>query len=170
MSQLQALAAATDVDALRDAANRLINNAKDAYARAQAYYYLGTAQVARREHHHAVESFRMAREFFRQLNDPWMVVECADAEAGALYNQEKPEALAVAEEALARCRELEPMQVSTEVRILGHLGSIHASREEWNEAISRYNEAVERAGVVRDRQPRWPLPATPGSRPLLRVS
>ena len=42
------------------------------------------------------------------------------------------------------------MPVSTEVRILGHLGSIHAARLEWNEAIGCYNEAVERAGVVRD--------------------
>jgi tetratricopeptide (TPR) repeat protein/DNA-binding XRE family transcriptional regulator len=150
VSQLQALAAAQDVAALRDAASHLITNAKDGYARAQAYFYLGTAQVSERAYGPAVESFRMAREFFRQLKDQWMVVECADAEAGALYNQEKPEALAVAEEALARCRELQPMPVATEVRILGHLGSIHASREEWNQAISRYNEAVERAGVVRD--------------------
>ena len=150
VSQLQTLAAAREVKALREAAAQLTTSAKDSYARAHAYYYLGLAQVGGREYGHAVESFRMGREFFRQLQDPWMVVECADSEAGALYNQEKPEALAVAQEALARCRELRPMPVSTEVRILGHLGSIHAARLEWNEAISCYNDAVERAGVVRD--------------------
>jgi tetratricopeptide (TPR) repeat protein len=40
--------------------------------------------------------------------------------------------------------------VSTEVRILGHIAAIHTLHHEWQEAIGRYEEAVERAGNLRD--------------------
>ena len=48
------------------------------------------------------------------------------------------------------CRQLSPVPIATEVRILGHLGAIHASRHEWRDAITSYEQAVERAGPILD--------------------
>lgn len=150
VSQLEALKLAGDAPSLGEAARRLIATATDPHARAHAHYYLGLAQLDGKEPQAAVDNFRTARHLFNQLRDAWMVVECGDAEAGALYALERPEALAAAEEALARCRELTPLPASTEVRILGHLGSIHISRHDWKEAVRYYEEAVARAGAIRD--------------------
>lgn len=150
VSQLEALKLAGDVPSLREAASRLTAAATDPHARAHAHYYLGVAQLDGKEPQAAVDTLRTARHLFSQLRDAWMVVECGDAEAGALYALERPEALAAAEEALARCRELTPLPASTEVRILGHLGSIHISRHDWKAAVRYYEEAVQRAGAIRD--------------------
>jgi tetratricopeptide (TPR) repeat protein len=84
------------------------------------------------------------------MEDPWLLVECMDWEAGALYLLERPEALAVATEALARCRDLKPIPIDIEVRILSHIAAIHTLHHEWGTAIQRYEEAIERSGNLRD--------------------
>jgi tetratricopeptide (TPR) repeat protein len=98
----------------------------------------------------ALENLRRAQALFRQAGDRWMAVECMDWEAGALYTLERREALEVAEAALRECRGLRPVPVSTEVRILGHMGSIQLAHHEWKKAVAAYEEAVQAAGSLRD--------------------
>ncbi|MEA2633418.1 MAG: hypothetical protein QOH92_185 [Chloroflexota bacterium] len=138
-----------DFAALKEAASTLLTSAIDAREKAFAHYYLGRAQLQSSEPEPARLNLSNARAYFG-LNDPWMVVECMDWEAGALYALERPEALPLARESLAMCRQLKPIPISTEVKILGHLGAIHVSRHEWKEAISCYEDAVERAGPLLD--------------------
>src|SRR4029077_10375790 len=85
-----------------------------------------------------------------QLLDPWLAVECLDWEAGALYVTEDPRALNVAEDALRRCRELNPPLPRTEARILEHIASIHVRNRSTDTAIPYYEAAIKAAGTVRD--------------------
>lgn len=149
IERLERLTASGDNTSVQEAASTLLLSAADAREKAYAHYYLGRAQIQRSELDLACVNLREARNYFGQ-SDPWMVVECMDWEAGALYALERPEALLLAQESLAMCRQLSPVPIATEVRILGHLGAIHASRHEWRDAITSYEQAVERAGPILD--------------------
>jgi tetratricopeptide (TPR) repeat protein len=69
--------------------------------------------------------------------------------AGALMVQD-PSALALGEEALARCRSLEPVPQASEAKILYILGTVYISRHEPKKAIATYERAVELAGHFKD--------------------
>jgi tetratricopeptide (TPR) repeat protein len=118
--------------------------------RALLMYWLGLAHVRLRRPSPAFVPLRQAREIFERLGDRWMVVECLDAEAGALHFENDARARDVAEQALDLCRKLEPKPAATESRILGHLGQIHSSRNQWDEAIAHYEASLEAAGPLRD--------------------
>lgn len=149
IKHLERLLVSADNAALKEAARTVLTSAQDAREKAFAHYYLGRAQLLASDPQPARLNLSAAREYFSR-SDPWMVVECMDWEAGALYALERPEALLVAQESLTLCRQLEPVPISTEVRILGHLGAIHVSRHEWIEAVASYERAVELAGPVVD--------------------
>jgi tetratricopeptide (TPR) repeat protein/DNA-binding XRE family transcriptional regulator len=146
---LERLLVSGDNAALKEAAGTVLTTAEDAREKAFAHYYLGRAQIMASDPEAARVNLSAARDSFGRF-DPWMVVECMDWEAGALYALERPEALAVAQQSLVLCRQLKPVPIATEVRILGHLGAIHVSRHEWIEAIASYENAVEQAGPVVD--------------------
>jgi tetratricopeptide (TPR) repeat protein len=150
LSELERLAVAEDPEALRELATALLQRVHDPRREAQLRYYLGRAQVQLSEPQAARVNLHRAGEIFSQINDAWMVVECMDWEAGALYMLERPEALELTERALRLCHELSPVPITTEVRILGHIASIHVSRHEWKQAISMYEQALARTGAVRD--------------------
>jgi len=150
LDRLEQLAAAGDWPALKDAAYELLPPAREAGEEALVRYQLGCAQVQLKEGEAALDSLRRAQALFRQTGDLWMAVECMDWEAGALYTLERREALEVAEAALRECRSLRPVPVSTEVRILGHMGSIQLAHHEWKKAVAAYEEAVQAAGSLRD--------------------
>jgi tetratricopeptide (TPR) repeat protein len=151
LQQLSRLAAtAADHQQVIDTGSKILPAVSDDWSEAQIRYYLGRAYVQSSQPAAGLEHLRRASSLFVQLNDPWMVVECMDWEAGALYLLERPEALTLASEALARCRQLSPVPVSTEVRILGHIAAVHTLHHQWKEAISRYEEAIEKAGALRD--------------------
>jgi tetratricopeptide (TPR) repeat protein len=139
-----------DLRQLIDVANKLLPMVPDAWAEANVRYNLGRAQVQLSQPDSGLGHLQRARRLFAEIKDPWKTVECMDWEAAALYLLERPEALRLATEALASCRELSPVPVSTEVRILGHIAAIHTLHHEWQEAIRRYEEAIERAGSLRD--------------------
>lgn len=149
IEHLERLLASGYTDGLQQAASIVLTTAEDAREKAFAHYYLGRAQILASDPEPARVNLSAARDYFGQ-SDPWMAVECLDWEAGALYTLERPEALSVAQQSLALCRQLKPVPISMEVRILGHLGAIHVSRHEWKEAISSYEQAVQQAGPVVD--------------------
>jgi tetratricopeptide (TPR) repeat protein len=150
LSELERLALAEDPQALREHASALLERVHDPRREGQLRYYLGRAQVQLSEPQAAQVNLHRAGEIFSQLNDAWMVVECMDWEAGALYLLERPEALELTQRALRQCRDLSPIPITTEVRILGHIAAIHVSRHEWTQAISVYEQALGRAGALRD--------------------
>lgn len=150
LDRLEQLAAAGDWRAVKDVAYERLPPARGAGEEALVRYHLGCAQVQLKEGEAALENLRRAQALFRQTGDRWMAVECMDWEAGALYTLERREALGVAEAALRECRGLRPVPVSTEVRILGHMGSIQLAHHEWKKAVAAYEEAVQAAGSLRD--------------------
>jgi tetratricopeptide (TPR) repeat protein len=150
VDELEGLAAAGHDRAVIDRGRQLLKEFQDVWAQAHIHYQLGQAHLRLSEAKPAGRHLQRARTQFEEIGDQWMVTECLDGQAGVLYLQENPKALSVAEEALLQCRQLKPVPIATEVRVLGHLGAIHVSRHEWKEAIARYLAAVEAAGVIRD--------------------
>lgn len=98
----------------------------------------------------ALVELRTATRTFEQAGDPWMVVECQEWEATALFHKEDPAALRVAEQALVRCRELKPRPHALETRILSRLAAIYVSRKEWTKAVELAEHMVEAAGSIYD--------------------
>jgi tetratricopeptide (TPR) repeat protein len=117
---------------------------------AQARLCLGQACVHLRDPEQAYRQLTAAHALFDELSDPFQVVECQNWEAAALQLQEDPRALEVAEEALSRCRQLDPVPAATEVSSLTNLAAVCASRQEWARAISTYEAAIEAAGSLGD--------------------
>jgi tetratricopeptide (TPR) repeat protein len=148
--RVQEAAEMGDHQAVLDEAPRLLELVTADSDRAQLMYWLGLAHVRLQRPSPALAPLRQAREIFERLGDRWMVVECLDAEAGALHFEHDGRARDVAEQALAMCRRLEPRPAATESRILAHLGQIHSSRNRWDEAIAHYQASLEAAGPLRD--------------------
>src|ERR1700687_5363156 len=91
-----------------------------------------------------------ARAYFELSGDLLMTAECLGSEASAAYLMQDPDALALAEGALATCRSLRPVPVLTESRLLGVLASVHATNENWEAAIQTYEQALAAGDVVQD--------------------
>lgn len=98
----------------------------------------------------ALPELRTAQAIFAEAGDRWMVVECQEREATALAIKEDPAALQVAEQALERCRELQPRPHALETRILSRLASMYVSRHEWSRAVELTERMVEAAGSIYD--------------------
>jgi tetratricopeptide (TPR) repeat protein/DNA-binding XRE family transcriptional regulator len=91
-----------------------------------------------------------ARAYFEQAGDMLMTAECLGSEASAAYLMHDPSALALAEGALATCRSLKPVPSITESRLLGVLGGVHSTNQNWDAAIAAYEEAIEAGDIVKD--------------------
>jgi tetratricopeptide (TPR) repeat protein len=150
MLLVQEAAETGDHRAVFEQAPVLLEQATSEADRACLNYWLGLANVQSGRSAPAFTPLRLARDAFEALGDRWMVVECLDAEAGALHLEHDGRALEVAEQALGLCRQLDPRPAATESRILGHLGLIHTTRNRWAEAIASYEGALEAAGPLRD--------------------
>jgi tetratricopeptide (TPR) repeat protein len=92
----------------------------------------------------------LARAQFERQQDEWLAVDALDWEASAQGLVEDPRAIALANEALERCRKLEPRPPQLEARILGHIASMFVVAQSWGLAISHYEAAVEAASAVKD--------------------
>ena len=91
-----------------------------------------------------------AREHYEAAADKAMVVECLSWEVHIPFVLEDPNALEFAEMALGRCRQLTPVPLMTEVRILSRIAGIHAFNRNWTEAVRLYQDVVEKLGPLRD--------------------
>src|SRR6202171_4108874 len=73
-----------------------------------------------------------------------------DWEASAWDLLEDARAIGLANQALERCRKLEPRPQQMEARILGHLAGMYVGARSWAQAISHYEAAAEAASAVKD--------------------
>jgi tetratricopeptide (TPR) repeat protein len=114
--------------------------------RAYGHFFLGQALNRLFRPEEAIDHLIRARALFEVLDEPWLAAECLEWEAGARYLKEDPGALAMAEEALRRYRELEPRAAEVESRMLEHLGTILVRHQDYVQARDRYEEALQVAG------------------------
>ena len=117
---------------------------------ARVRHYVGQALVRSMRPDEGLEHLRRAQALLEIDPDPWLAVECMDWEASALYLNEDPRALSVAERALKLCRATEPRLPGTEARILEHIASIHVKNHSFDQAIAFYEDALKAAGAMRD--------------------
>jgi tetratricopeptide (TPR) repeat protein len=117
---------------------------------ARVRHYVGQAFVRSMRPDEGLDHLRRAQALLEMDPDPWLVVECTDWEASALYLNEDPRALSVAEQALKLCRATDPRLPGTEARILEHIASIHVKNHSFERAIAFYEEALRVAGTMHD--------------------
>jgi tetratricopeptide (TPR) repeat protein len=114
------------------------------------HFYLGQAYCRLIRPTDALQHLPLAREEFERVGDEWMAVEGLDWESTALGFMEDPRAILLANEALVRCRRLDPKPPQTEARILGHIANMYIVAHAWSEAVRYYEAAVEASGGLKD--------------------
>jgi len=148
--QLERLTAMRDFEAAITLAMELMRKPSSADDAAIVKFHLGQACCRLVRPEEALPNLTSARRHFETRGDEAMAVEALDWEAAALGLLEDPLALRLTEEALERCRKLDPKPALTEARILGHIANLHVAGQSWAQAARYYESAVEAAGAVQD--------------------
>jgi tetratricopeptide (TPR) repeat protein/DNA-binding XRE family transcriptional regulator len=128
----------------------LLDRGTSAYRLGRIRYFIALAYLQLGQPERAVGLLTEARAHFEAINDSLMLAECLGAEASLAYMTQRPNALALAERALAVCRSLTPVPTPTEARLLGIVASAHVANFEWDKAIEFYQQAIEVAGSYFD--------------------
>jgi tetratricopeptide (TPR) repeat protein len=113
------------------------------YQIAQAYIALGKPEQAS-------DLLQQAAAHFKSGGDVLMLAECTGSQATLAYLTQQPEALELAERALAMCRGLNPVPNTTEARLLAILANVNIVNHDWDLAAKHYMEAIEVAGSLYD--------------------
>ncbi|MEO8745898.1 MAG: helix-turn-helix transcriptional regulator [Candidatus Dormiibacterota bacterium] len=128
----------------------LLDLGSSAYRLGRIRYFLAMAYLKLAKPELAKDLLAEARKHFEAINDGVMLAECLGAEAGLANLTQRPEALALAEKALAVCRSLAPVPSPTETRLLGIVAQAHMANHDWASAIDFYRKAIESAGPIFD--------------------
>ncbi|HSP08904.1 MAG TPA: tetratricopeptide repeat protein [Candidatus Dormibacteraeota bacterium] len=148
--QLERLTAVRDFEAAIVLATELLTRQSSADDAALLKFYLGQAYCRLVRPEEALPHLTAAHRHFERRGDEAMAVEALDWEASALGLLEDPRALPMTEQALERCRALDPKPGLTEARILGHIANLHVVGHSWAQAARYYESAAEAAGAVKD--------------------
>jgi tetratricopeptide (TPR) repeat protein/DNA-binding XRE family transcriptional regulator len=117
---------------------------------ARLRFLKGQAHIRKADAEGAAPLLGAARNYYESAMDKAMAVECLSWEVHIPVLLEDPNALEFAEAALQRCRQLKPIPVMTEVRILSRIAGIHAFNHNWPESVRIYEDVVARLGPLRD--------------------
>ena len=98
-----------------------------------------------------------ARAELATAPDPVTLVECMALEASIAQMRQEADAIRLAEEALDRCRKLDPIPSRLEVQILNTLAAANLAAGIWEQAVGLYEQAIERAGPLFDMRRRAKL-------------
>jgi tetratricopeptide (TPR) repeat protein len=128
----------------------LLKLSTSAHRLGQLRYLLAQAHLALGQPDKAVSLLREAHAHFESVDDALMLAECMGYEAHIACMTQQPDALSLAERALAICRGLNPVPAPTETRLLSILATVHVANRGWGEAITLYEEAIKAAGSVFD--------------------
>jgi tetratricopeptide (TPR) repeat protein len=148
--KLVALTAARDFGAVLKFGAPLLMKPWSAQDLALVRFYIGQAHCRLVEPREALECLPAARRQFEVQKDERLAVEALDWEASAWGLLEDPRAMDMENEALERCRMLDPRQRQLEARILGHLANMFVVARSWSLAIAYYEAAISAAGAVKD--------------------
>jgi tetratricopeptide (TPR) repeat protein len=110
----------------------------------------GVAYIRQADAEHAAPLLKAAREHYEATSQKALAVDCLAWETHVPFLLEDPEALAFAQAALERCRQLKPVPVEAEVRILSRIAGIHLFNRNWAEAVRVFEEVAERFGSMRN--------------------
>lgn len=150
LPELEALTVARDFGAVLKLGAPLLMMPWSADDLALIRLYLGQAHCRLVEPREALVLLPPAREHFERQRNERLAVEALDWEASAWGLLEDPRSFDMENEALARCRRLDPPRQQLEARILGHLANMFVVTRSWTLAISHYEAAVEAASAVKD--------------------
>ncbi len=148
--QLERLTATRDFEAVIELALQLMRKPSSGDDAALVRFHLGQAYCRLVRPEQGLPHLTKSRQHFEDRGDEAMAVEALDWEAAALGLLEDPQALRLAEEALERCRKLDPKPKLTEARILGHIANLHVVGQSWAQAVRYYEAAADAAGLVKD--------------------
>jgi tetratricopeptide (TPR) repeat protein len=118
--------------------------------RARLQLVLAEAYVMLRRPDQVLDAVEEALRVFEAVPDPWMVVECLDWKAYGLHMNHHPGAVDMASDALARCRDLDPIMPRIEARILSHLGTMHLQMHDWDSGLRYLEAALDASTVIQD--------------------
>ena len=119
------------------------DQAKTAFFVCMAYLQLGEQDCAK-------PYLRSAIAEFQALNNPEMLAECMGAEASVALLEQRSDAIALAQKALAACRSLPSIPPALELRILNGLAVTQTRFGQFEEAIETFEKAIELADPVVD--------------------
>ncbi|HKV86872.1 MAG TPA: tetratricopeptide repeat protein [Candidatus Dormibacteraeota bacterium] len=148
--ELESLYSLGDYDAAIKLGESMLELGSSAYRLGRIRFYLAMTYLQMGRPDRGAELLAEARSHFEQVNDPVMLVECMGAEAAVAQLKQRPDAPQVALEALEACRRLRPMPKTLESRLLFTVANTQLVSGKWQDAIKRYEEAIEAAGPVLD--------------------
>jgi tetratricopeptide (TPR) repeat protein len=152
LRELERLTLVRDFNAVIKLGTALLDKRWSRDDEALVHFYLGQAHCRLVQPQEALIHLPAARAHFERQEDEWMAVDALDWEASALGLLEDPQAMTLANQALERCRKLEPRPPQIEARILGHIATMFVVAQSWALAISHYEAAVEAASAIKDLQ------------------
>ncbi len=150
LRELERLTTVRDFEAVVKLGLPLLEKRWSGDDRALIRFYLGQAYCRLVQPREALVYLPLAREQFERQGDELLAVDALDWEASARGLLEDPESIALTNQALERCRKLDPRPRQMEARILGHLANMFVVAQSWTMAISHYEAAVEAASAVKD--------------------
>jgi tetratricopeptide (TPR) repeat protein len=150
IGELEQLAIEQEYDEVRVRALELLEERVGETFEARIRYFLGRALVRLNDPDEALPHLKRARAIFDAVEDTWMAVECMDWIAGAMFLREDPGAVELQEEALSLCRSLDPVPVSTEIRMMTNLASVYTKRQDWNRAVKLYEQVIAKGKDAQD--------------------
>ena len=150
LRELERLSAVRELEKVIEMGTSLLQQDWSAEDAAAIHFSLGQAYCRLVQPDEALLHLKPARKEFERMGDQWLAVEALDWESSALGLLDDPEALPLANQALERCRLLNPTAPQTEARILGHIAGMYVVAHAWALAIRYYDAAVTAASGVKD--------------------
>ena len=149
-TEIERLIATGDAQAALAAGQALLVQHPDPDGAAKVQYLLASAHLRLAQAAEGRRYASTARAHFERTGDVLMIAECLRNEASAAYLMQDPNALALAERGLELCRSLEPVPRITEAALLGVLGGVYVTSQDWPAAINAYEQAIAAGDVVTD--------------------
>jgi len=150
LRELERLTAVRDLQGVVNLGVSLLEKDWSVEDGALIHFSLGQAYCRLVRPAEALPHLRLARVDFERLGDEWMTVEALDWESSALGLLDDPDALPLANQALERCRQLNPKAPQIEARILGHIAGMYVVAHAYVPAIRYYDAAASAAAGVKD--------------------
>ncbi len=150
LRELERLTAVRQLEAVIQMGTSLLEQPWGAEDAAVIHFSVGQAYCRLVRPTEALEHLLVAREQFERSGDEWMAVEALDWESSARSLLDDPDALPLANQALERCRQLDPKATQIEARILGHIAGMYLVAHSYVPATRYYEAAAAVASGVKD--------------------